>query len=407
MTAGAGGGGHGGQPAGAGMTGWPAGPQRIPLWCWDVGLALGVAVVGLLPTGHNPRWGYPAAFCAGLALVARRRWPRLVVLATFPALIGGLGTIAAGAALYALGRAQPRARVLGWWLALTMAVTLAPVVYNDLRHGFGPAAWGDWVVTVLVVLLVTAGPAAGGALAATRMQLTASLAALRATEADRDAAVAGKVRAEERNRLAREVHDIVGHYASLIAVQASALEARTTDPQTKDTAVRLRELSSDALEEMRTAVTLWRRAGDGSAAAGGWVPWVLQPAVAARESGVDVRIDRSAGLPDSVSEAALRLLRRAVQEGVTNALRHCPGAPVSITLGAAEDAGVLVEVRNPCKDGATVDPRESGDGAERGGGGSGLAGLAERVRQLGGTISAGRTDDGNEWLLSVRLAASP
>lgn len=348
---------------------------RVPPWCWDVALALVVAAVGLLPSGHTPRWGYPAAFAAGLALLARRRWPLLVLLASFPALVGGLGTIAGGAALYALGRARPRYRALAPWLVLTMAVTLAPVVHRYARYGFGPAAWGDWVVTVLVVLLVTAGPAAGGALAATQLQLTSSLAALRATEADRDAAVAGRARAEERNRLAREVHDIVGHYAALIAVQAGALEARAPDDQTRQTAVRLRELSSDALEEMRTAVALWRRAAD--LAVTDWVPWVLQPAVAARESGVDVHIDRAAQLPGSVREPVVRVLRRVVQEGVTNAVRHSPGAPVRVIL-RADTTSVHVEVVNPT----------SGD-AVAAGGGDGLPGLGERVRQLGGCLAAG------------------
>jgi signal transduction histidine kinase len=398
--------------------GWPRGPQRVPLWCWDVGLALGVAVVGLLPSGHTPRWGYPAAFAGGLALVFRRRWPRLVLLATFPALIGSLGTIAAGAALYAVGRARPSYRALRVPLALSMAVTLAPIVYNDVRYDLGPPAWGDWVVTVLAVLLITAGP--GGALAATRMQLTASLATLRATEADRDAAVSAKVRAEERNRLAREVHDIVGHYAALIAVQAGALESRTADPQTRDTAARLRELSSDALEEMRTAVAMWGRAGAGPAAPQDWVPWVLQPAVAARESGVALTLRREPGLPDTVGEPILRVLRRAVQEGVTNAVRHCPGTPVEVRLEPA-DAAVRIVVRNPfpapslpAPDSSAADsPAADSPATNRApagppladrpaanGGGRGLSGLRHRVTRLGGTVEAGPTDDGC-WELTV------
>lgn len=370
---------------------------RIPPWCWDVGLAVGVAIAGTLPTGHPTPWAYPAAVVAGLALVARRRWPRLVLLATFPALIGGLGTIAAGAALYALGKARPLPRAVLPWLGLTIAVTMAPVVYRELDgYLYGPAQWGDWVVTVLVVLLITAGPAAAGALTATRAELVASLATLRAAEADRDAAVTARARAEERNRIAREVHDIVGHYAALIAVQASALEARAPDVETKETAVRLRELSSDALEEMRTAVALWRRADDGPVEVQDWVPWVLQPAVVARESGVTLRIARADGLQDAVDEPALRVLRRAVQEGVTNAVRHCPGSSVDVELGQA-DGIVRVEVSNPVP--ATA-PAANGRGGD--GGGSGLLGLGERVRQLGGTVRAGRTTD-RRWVLAVHI----
>lgn len=376
--------------------GWPR-ETRVPLWCWDVGLAVVVAVVGLLPTGHMPRWGYPAAFCGGLALVARRRWPRLVLFASFPALIGGLGTMAAGSALYALGRARPGYRALWPWIALAMVMTMAPVVYNTVRHGYPPLTWGDWVVTVLAGLLITAGPAAGGALAATRMRLAESLAVLRATEADRDAAVAAKVRAEERNRLAREVHDIVGHYAALIAVQASALEVHTEDPRTKDTAVKLRELSSDALEEMRTAIALWGRAGAGPASPQDWVPWVLQPAAAARMSGVTLHVHSGEGLPDAVADAVLRVLRRAVQEGVTNAVRHSPGAPVTVVLRIvdAEECVVRVEVSNPLA-------AETPAAADPGRGGSGLTGLRERVSRLGGSFSAAPTHSG-DWLLAVEV----
>ncbi|HEY0638826.1 MAG TPA: histidine kinase [Pseudonocardiaceae bacterium] len=361
---------------------------RMPAWAWDVVVDAGVAVVGTLPSGHEPRWAYPAAVLGGVALLARRRLPVLVLLASFPALIGGLGTMAAGAALYAFGKVRPRTRVVLPWLLLTVVVTMAPVVWTYRQTGFGPRAWGDWVVTVLVVLLVTAGPAAAGALTAIRAQLAASLATLRAAEADRDAAVTAKARAEERNRIAREVHDIVGHYAALIAVQAGALEARAPDGPTRETAVRLRELSSGALEEMRTAVALWRRAGDGPADSREWVSWVLQPAVVARESGVRLTVTRADGLPGAVSEAVLRVLRRAVQEGVANAVRHGPGAPVTVDLaGAAGTVGVTV--RNPAP---SAEPRE---------GGNGLTGLRERVRRLGGSVEAGRA--GGEWVLAVTV----
>jgi len=376
--------------------------RRVHPLVWDIGLAVGIAVAGTLPSNHPTGWAYPAAVVAGLALVARRRWPLLVLLATFPALIGGLGTLAAGAALYALGKARPSYRAVWPWLVLTILVTMAPVVYRELDgYLFGPQEWGDWVVTVLVVLLITAGPTAAGALTATRAELAASLAGLRAAEAerdaaeaDRDAAVAARAHAEERNRIAREVHDIVGHYAALIAVQAGALEARAPDIETKATAVRLRELSSDALEEMRTAVALWRRTDTGPVAVDDWVPWVLQPAVVARESGVPLRIARADGLQDAVDEQTLRVLRRAVQEGVTNAVRHCPGSAISVELDQA-DGLVHVEVSNPV-------PASANGGTGTDGGGSGLTGLSERVRRLGGTVDAGRTPD-RRWLLAVHV----
>lgn len=383
--------------------------RRVPSWGWDLALAASVAVAGTLPSNHPTQWAYPAAVAAGVALVVRRRWPWLALLAAFPALVGGLGTIAAGAAMYSLGRARPTPRVVMPWLAVTVAVALAPVVHQALRHSpYAPAAWGDWVLTVAFVLGVTAAPAAVGALITTRSDLAASIVRLRAAEADRDAAVTARARAEERNRIAREVHDIVGHYAALIAVQASALEANAPDPETKATAIRLRELSSDALEEMRSTVALWRRTEDGPDLLRDWVPWVLQPAVVARASGVELHLAHGTaadeteahgtpvhdtGVRRSVDEAVLRALRRAVQEGVANAVRHSPGTAVRVQLGEA-DGQLQLRITNP------VSPVPAVDGL-RAEAGSGLAGLRDRVRRLGGTVSAELTD--GEWQLTVRL----
>jgi signal transduction histidine kinase len=216
---------------------------------------------------------------------------------------------------------------------------------------------------------------------------------LRAAEADRERVIAARVRADERSRIARDVHDIVGHYASLIAVQASVIESSAPDEQTRHTAARVRVLSSRALDEMRSAVTGWVDRPAGGPDAGGWAGWVLQPAVAVGESGVDVRIERAGGLPSEVGEPVLRALRRVVQEGVTNAVKHSPGAAVLVTLGT-EGSAVRLEVRNAMRE--RPEPARAG---------SGVPGLADRLGPLGGTVSAGPDGEG-EWLLRAEVPVS-
>ncbi|HET8640449.1 MAG TPA: histidine kinase, partial [Pseudonocardiaceae bacterium] len=264
------------------------------------------------------------------------------------------------------------------------------VAYEDLRYGDGPATLADWVVTVLVTLLITGGPAAAGALASTRRELAASVDALRAAEADRDDAVAARVRADERSRIARDMHDIVGHYASLIAVQASALESNAPDEQTRRTARTVRELSSRALDEMRSAVTTWLDRPDDEPATGNWTRWVLQPAVAAGESGVQVTVEVAEVLPAEVDEPALRALQRVVQEGITNAIRHSPGADVRVRLDTDGEL-VRVEVHNAAP-GAGPPTR----------GGRGLVGLVDRIGALGGTVDAG-PDLFGKWVLRASV----
>ena len=355
----------------------------------DVAVAATVAIAGILPSGHEPSWAYPLSFAAGAALVFRRRFPRLVVLASFPALLGQLGTIPAGVALYSLGRARPSSRSLAPWVVATTVVTVAPVAYEALRTGNGPQTWGGWVVTVLVVLLLSGAPAAVGQLVSTRQQLAASVDALRAAEAERDRAVAARARADERTRMARDVHDVVGHYASLIAVQASAMESTAPDEETRRTAATLRGLSSRALEEMRSAVTDWVERPEGEPAAGDWTRWVLQPAEVARDAGIEVTIDSGDDLPAEVAEPALRALHRVVQEGVTNAVKHSPGAAVRVTLGS-DGRDVRVEIRNAL----AGEPTPAA-------GGSGVVGLGDRIRPLGGTVTA--CPDGEEWVLAATV----
>ncbi|MQA15752.1 MAG: hypothetical protein GEV09_16825 [Pseudonocardiaceae bacterium] len=362
----------------------------------DVALAAATVVVVLLPPGHAS-WEYVTAAVAGALLVARRWWPRSVLLCCVPAAIGGLGMVPMGVAVHGLARQRRRLRELWPWLLLAHAAVLVPAVRAAWESG--PLTLGEWLVTVLLMGIVVAGSAAIGALQTTRGELTERVAELDRAVADRDIAVTAQARAEERNRIAGDVHDIVGHYASLIAVQASGLEARTADPATAVTARRLRELSTSALDQMRTAVALWSSdAPLEPPVQDCWTSWVLVPAHEAQQAGVPVCTDVAEGMPRP-GAPELRVLRRVVQEGIANAVQHGRG-PVTVTL-AAHGEGVRLQLGNDIPDAGdiAVEPAEPDGGPH----GHGLAHLAERVAEVGGAVHAGR--DGERWLLAATVPA--
>ena len=192
---------------------------------------------------------------------------------------------------------------------------------------------------------------------------------------------------EERSRIARELHDVVAHHMSMIAIQAEAAPYKI--PGLPDEALRtftaIRGASTTALTEMRRVIGLLR---DENAAA----ERLPQPGLdllddlvtGAREAGMTVRTvvtGTPRPLPAGVDVSAYRI----VQEALSNAGRHAPGAAVTVTLGYA-DRVLRIRVAD---DGAVT-----GDPGTAVSGGHGLVGMRERVTMLGGTFHAGPADGG-------------
>lgn len=193
--------------------------------------------------------------------------------------------------------------------------------------------------------------------------------------------------AAERNRLAREMHDIIGHGVSLMVVHAAAAETHLAEPD-----VARRSLSA-VQDAGRQAVTdLARLLGllrDEHAEIG----LTPQPGLSdlerlagsARVGGdqLTMRID---GDPERVPATAGLTAYRVVQEGLTNARRHAPGAPVDVVVAVA-DRAVSVRVANDR-------PARLPAARQRAGGGAGIAGLRERVALFRGSLHAGPRSDG-------------
>ncbi|GAA2269885.1 histidine kinase [Glycomyces scopariae] len=206
---------------------------------------------------------------------------------------------------------------------------------------------------------------------------------LAAAEADADQAAA-------RNRLARDLHDSIGHTLTASTIQAAvAKQAMESDPESARRAIEAIEgTSRAALDDLDRALGVLR----GEPATARPEPALadldlLRDRIAQTGTGITVHLD---GDPDSVPATISQEAYRIVQEGVTNALRHAPGAEIRVHLDITDDH---LHVRVSNRSTGTT-----GTGAR----GRGLTGIAERVRLLGGDASAG-PEGGTDWTLQATL----
>ncbi|MFE9020019.1 sensor histidine kinase [Streptomyces sp. NPDC007808] len=272
---------------------------------------------------------------------------------------------------------------------LTLALSLAgaagePGLGDPLLNDAG-AGWGHVLlapVPVLVLVMVAAG--AGALMAQAARRLLGPSVKERLTELEK--------RTEqllERNEIARELHDTLGHALTLAVVQAGAARA-ASDPDFTDRALEaIEETGRAALEDLDRVLLVLRDTGQ---------PAGARPALdeagrlldSARSSGAQVDAEVTGPLehlPGPVSREAYRML----QEALTNVLRHAGPVRIGVRI-TAEAARLRLEVRNPLPDPAPM----AGTG-----GGRGLRGIRERAALLGGEARAGQ--HGGHWLLRVDL----
>ncbi|MGC4834725.1 sensor histidine kinase [Micromonospora vinacea] len=187
---------------------------------------------------------------------------------------------------------------------------------------------------------------------------------------------------EERTRIARELHDVVAHHMSLIAVQAETAPYRLTDVPAPVAAefVAIAASARDALTDMRRLLGVLRSETSGPQTAPQPDLTDLGAMVdAARRAGLPVTLDAEPVDDDRVPAPVGLAAYRIVQEGLANAARHAAGAAVRVTVRAGQ-SGLGVRVEN-----SPADVRPTADG----GSGHGLTGMRERATSLGGTFTAG------------------
>lgn len=317
---------------------------------------------------------------AALGLAVRRRWPYVAFALAMPALYTAYVLIAPLAALYTVAATAPSR-----WPVVGCALVTGAGYY--LPWPPTEALWDDGVdqLGLIYTGVYVAAPVALGMLTRTRRDLVQTLTEVRAGQDREQRLLAERVVAEERARLAREMHDVVSHQVSLIAVQAGALGVTARDENVRDSARTIRQLSVRTLDELRHMIGVLRR-DDGS-------PVDVHPQrrladipQLVEEVGQDVTLDLGAAHGRTWAEPVERAAFRTVQEGLTNARRHAPGAAVSVTV-EPQGTGLCVTVRNDPPSTRRTDALPAG-------GGHGLAGLRERANLLGGSVSAGPTADG-------------
>jgi signal transduction histidine kinase len=346
---------------------------------------------------------------AGLASVALLpvllRWPVPGALAL--AVLAALSPAATPASTYATLHVSLRRR-----FPVAVAVAGAGVAALLIRGLWRPISSLSSLWWVVLVLVAEAALVGWGELSRARRALLDSLREqARRAEAEQASRVA-EARAAERASIAREMHDVLAHRLSLLATYAGALEYRPDAPpeQLARAAGVVRAGVHQALDELREVIGVLR--DDDPAAVARPQPGLsdLEALVEeTRDAGTPVeetmRISRPEELPDGLGRTAYRI----VQEGLTNARKHAPGLPVRLLLDGRPGDRLLVELTNPVGPANPADPTSpAGPGnAEEpllngSGTGTGLIGLAERVRLTGGEIDRGRRLSG-EFLLRALL----
>jgi signal transduction histidine kinase len=364
------------------------------------GTALVLAVVGGQIVGQVPPPGWAVALDLVVGLVGALMLPATLQRP----LVAAVGFAALSAVSPA---ATPLAGTALLWLAqhvelrVSVPAAAAGVLGQVVRQLWRPQGdlLGWWLVAVVAGFAALVG---WGAWSRARHQLLESLIERARRAEDEQAARLAEARRAERERIAREMHDVLAHRLSLLATYAGAVEYNrgAAPDRLVEAAEVIRAGAHDALADLRQVIDVLRT-DDGEAADGGTSP--PQPTLAdlpplvedSRRAGVAVTLDLPAGGLEAVdvSGAVGRAAYRVVQEALTNVRKHAPGRAVRVTVTGRPGDGLVLEVRNPVG-GAGSDPMP--------GSGTGLVGMAERVRLVGGELDAGPAGPG-EFRVRARL----
>jgi signal transduction histidine kinase len=341
--------------------------------------------------GHEAMavWQTSLALVGTAALWWRRSRTERVTVLAMVLCVAGQVEIPLAMMLFALA-VKRRDRVM---LILTTVSGIAMLAETAIQND-GHVSFGDLMLTTLWILVLTLSGAYFGA---RNDRLVALQERAERAEAEQEAR-AEAARLAERARIAREMHDVLAHRISLIALHAGGLEIteRPAPEATRETAGLIRETARSALEDLRDVLGVLA-SGDTS------VPLAPQPRFAdiaelverSAAAGVSVRLSPADGLEldAAVPEAMGRAAYRVVQEALTNIHKHAASAATTVRLSGTPGVGLEVRVEN-------LAPRVVTTSLP--GAGSGLAGLRERVEVAGGSFEAGPTLRGG-FLVQARL----
>jgi signal transduction histidine kinase len=362
---------------------WPAHPNAVAWWM------LGVQAL------------------ADLSLIARRRAPMIVI-----GILAGY-TVAISLLISPAGAITAAHTTTVWAPYGTVIAAYGPFYYRkNQRAAF--AAVGAltmivarvWQPSAEVITLGVLRTAVGPLLA---LYFTARHEVLqglreRAERAEREQhLLAEQARADERARLAGEMHDVVTHRVSLMVLQAGALGVTAPDESTRRAAEELRAAGVQALDELRDLVGILRTEPDGdqTPSTEGLPALVAESTSVGNPTELVEDGDRALASP-VVGRTAYRIVR----EALTNARKHAPGAPAIVRI-SYDTSRVLVAVSNGPPPGRPRSGPVAGSGLAATGSGLGIASLRQRVELVHGKLTAGPTTDGGFCLEATLPAYVP
>jgi signal transduction histidine kinase len=302
------------------------------------------------------------------------------------------------------------------WHAVELPVLLVAFWVAGARHG-RQVIWSAWALTLLPLLRYVGGSRSEVGRVAAALAFTAVAVAVDSVSSRRHAQRDLAEQAElteleqarrtvltERARIARELHDVVAHHMSLIAVRAETAPYRLSEisEPVREEFQALSGAAREALTDMRRLLGVLRDDGPPGRAPQPQLTDLPALVASARLAGLAIDLTLPpdpAGIPAPVGVCGYRI----VQESLSNASQHAPGAAVTVSLDRGPGA-VQLRVANGPGSGARPGP---GSGADEGRPGHGLTGMRERVAMLGGSLSAGPTPAGGFVVSAVLPLGEP
>lgn len=355
----------------------PAARTRIPAPVFDIGLAVLLGLFTSFTTvgadnDHDPgRAAFALIWLTAAFLAVRRRWPEVALAGSLAVLYVYLYLDLPAGPIYLLPAVAVFFYAFARPLKTTLAVLAAVSALNIALHTLVLGEPSDFLVSAGATL-VWLGVAAGGG----RIVREARRARAREREAERE-----RHRADERVRMAREIHDVVGHSLAVVSMNAGvALHVLDKRPDTPAEAIEnlqaIREASNRALRDLRATLAPLRKGEQPELRPTGAIADIPSLVDGVRSGGLAVAYTVT-GDPASVPAHIAATAYRVVQESLTNVIRHAEAARAEVRIDC-EPPTLRIRVEDDGR-GGPVDRERHGQG---------ITGMMERVQSSGGAFSA-------------------